>query len=662
MMNFKSQFMKKYVIILIAILASSDLAYSQEYQVYNWEDKREMMTLDDEQTELASIYLKYHQQYEYVYEGDGDDRDLYVYQTEHQIIKVNNDNAVAKNNRIYISMRDAIALVDIQARTITSDGRIIELDKNEIKEIEDEESGAGFKIFAIEGVEVGSEIEYYYTKKTTANYFGREFFQFTEPVINATFLLITPDNLKFSFKSYNGFAPVISDNVEGKYVYTARMDNIPSLKKEEFSTYNGSRQRLEFKLSYNKNTDRELFKWRDAAQLIYSQIFVVNKDEIKLLQKLLDLAEIKKYNTSEMKIGAVENYIKTNFYFDENASGQASDISFILENRIGSKMGMTKLLLNAIKLLGVKTEVVLTSGRNEIAFDADFETYNYLEDYLIFLPENDAFIAPYHAEFRYGMVPSDLTAIDGLFISETIVDKLPIPIHYIEHIPALPAKDNLDKMDVFVSFNEGLTANTVKLKRSFNGYSAAFIKAVYPLIEEERKQELLKSLVKFLAADADISNLGLEKSEFEFQTWTSPLVIDSEFESPSFIEMAGNIILFKAGELIGPQSELYQDTERKTRVQNEFNRLYDRSITINIPEGYQIENLDDLIFDKKVIEKEKEIFYFKSSYTIENGVLKIQVIEGYDEIYYPKEKFEAFREVINAAADWNKIVLVMSEK
>jgi hypothetical protein len=363
-----------------------------------------------------------------------------------------------------------------------------------------------------------------------------------------------------------------------------------------------------------------------------------------------------------MKIGAVENYIKTNFYFDENASGQASDISFILENRIGSKMGMTKLLLNAIKLLGVKTEVVLTSGRNEIAFDADFETYNYLEDYLIFLPENDAFIAPYHAEFRYGMVPSDLTAIDGLFISETIVDKLPIPIHYIEHIPALPAKDNLDKMDVFVSFNEGLTANTVKLKRSFNGYSAAFIKAVYPLIEEERKQELLKSLVKFLAADADISNLGLEKSEFEFQTWTSPLVIDSEFESPSFIEMAGNIILFKAGELIGPQSELYQDTERKTRVQNEFNRLYDRSITINIPEGYQIENLDDLIFDKKVIEKEKEIFYFKSSYTIENGVLKIQVIEGYDEIYYPKEKFEAFREVINAAADWNKIVLVMSEK
>ncbi|WP_221412619.1 hypothetical protein, partial [Fulvivirga lutimaris] len=354
-------------------------------------------------------------------------------------------------------------------------------------------------------------------------------------------------------------------------------------------------------------------------------------------------------------------YIKTNFYFDKNTGGQANQLSFILENKIAGKIGMTKLLLNSIKSLGVDVQLVLTTSRNEIAFDGDFETYNYLEDYIIYLPKTDTYIAPYSPEFRYGMIPADLTATEGLFVTAQFVDDMPLPKAEIKTIPALPAEDNLDKMEVGVTFNDKLTSNTITLKRSFNGYSSAFIKAVYPLIEEERKQELLKSLVKFLAVDADISTLAMAKTQFDFQTWDSPLVVDSKFDSPSFIELAGDIILFKAGELIGPQTELYQENERKTRVQNDFNREYDRTITVDIPDGYKIENLEDLIFEKKVVEGGKEIYYFRSNYTLENGVLKIQVDEGYEEIYYPKEKFEAFREVINAAADWNKIVLVMSK-
>ncbi|MEQ8576215.1 MAG: DUF3857 domain-containing protein [Fulvivirga sp.] len=646
-------------LLTIALVLVLTWAQGQEYQKYNWEEDRKITALSDDQKDLPFVYIKYHHQYEYTYEeGTGD---LYLYQTEHQIIKVNNDNALARNNRIYIPMHSALELVDLQARTITKDGRTITFDKNDIKEINDEESGSGFKIFAIEGAEIGSEIEYYYTKKSYPSYFGREFYQFSEPLIDGTFLLLSPGNLEFEFKSYNGLTDINFDQAEGVNIYTLKTEDVAPLKKEEFSSYDNSRQRLEFKLSYNKASNRLLFKWKDAAQLLYDQVFIQDKEDEKLISKLISDIDLKKYNTERLKITAIEDYIKSNFYFDKNTGGQANELSFILENKIAGKIGMTKLLLNSIKSLGVDVQLVLTTSRNEIAFDGGFETYNYLEDYIIYLPKTDVYLAPYSPEFRYGMIPADLTATDGLFVTEQFVDDMPLPKAEIKTIPPLPAEDNLDKMEVGVTFNDDLTSNTITLKRSFNGYSSAFIKAVYPLIEEERKQELLKSLVKFLAVDADISTLAMAKTQFDFQTWDSPLVVDSQFDSPSFIELAGDIILFKTGELIGPQTELYQESERKTRVQNDFNREYDRTITVDIPDGYKIENLDDLIFEKKVVEGENEIYYFRSNYTLENRVLKIQVDEGYEEIYYPKEKFEAFREVINAAADWNKIVLVMSK-
>lgn len=649
--------LKKIILLSLSIVCYSQIALSQNL-TYQWEAERELYTLDKSLEDEALIYLKYHKQYVYNYEGE--DLDLVLYQTEHEIMKVNNDNALARSNRIYISMQNASELVDLQARTITPSGKVITFDKSEIKEIDDEETGSGFKIFAIEGAVVGSEIEYYYTKKMSPDYFGREYFQFSEPVVNASFVLVCPDNLEFAFKSYNGLDEVNSSKAEGANIYTLVTDDVPPLKKEEFSSYDGSKRRLEFKLNFNAATNSKLFQWSDATELLHSRAFIISKEDEKAIEELVDAIELKKFKTLPLKLAAIEDNFKTNFYLDENASFQGADISFILENRIGSKIGLTKLMLNAFQLVGANPELVLTADRSKVPFDGDFQSYNYLQEYIIYLPGEDTFVAPYNPEYRFGMVPAPLTATEGLFIKEIVNEGVVTPDYRIGKIPPLSAGENLDKMEVSVKFNEDLTANTVKLVRTFNGYQAAFIKAVYPLIEEARKQELLKSLVKFLAADAAINTLQMD-DDFNFESWEDPLVVNSEFESPSFIELAGDIVLLKAGELIGPQTELYQENERMMAVENDFNREYQRSISIELPEGYQIENLDDLNFDEKVEVDGNPIYYFKSGYKLDGNTLKIQVDEGYEEIYHPKEDFEAFRKVINAAADWNKIVLVMSK-
>jgi hypothetical protein len=53
---------------------------------------------------------------------------------------------------------------------------------------------------------------------------------------------------------------------------------------------------------------------------------------------------------------------------------------------------------------------------------------------------------------------------------------------------------------------------------------------------------------------------------------------------------------------------------------------------------------------------------FISSYTIEGNKLVITIHEYYKEINYAKSRAENYRKVINASADFNKVVLVIEKK
>jgi len=53
---------------------------------------------------------------------------------------------------------------------------------------------------------------------------------------------------------------------------------------------------------------------------------------------------------------------------------------------------------------------------------------------------------------------------------------------------------------------------------------------------------------------------------------------------------------------------------------------------------------------------------FVSSYKIVNNVLEVYIMETYRELKYPLSEFETFKKVINASADFNKIVLLLEKK
>jgi hypothetical protein len=57
----------------------------------------------------------------------------------------------------------------------------------------------------------------------------------------------------------------------------------------------------------------------------------------------------------------------------------------------------------------------------------------------------------------------------------------------------------------------------------------------------------------------------------------------------------------------------------------------------------------------------KEVCKFVSSYKINGSVLEVTVFEVYHDSHTPKAEFENYSKVVNAAADFNKIVVIFEK-
>lgn len=626
--------------------------------VYEWESDRARYALTEEEATFGEYVLKLHNQYDYVFE----DNQFLLYYTVHRIVRVNNDEAIQRNNRIYIPMSGVIDLVSLKARSINASGKVVNFDTSNLKELKDEETGRGYRIFAIEGVELGSEIEYFYVLKKNPSLYDRVFMQFGTPVRGSTFRLTAPKHLKFDFSSYNGYATIKeTSSTEERNVYEGEMKNIPLLREETFSSFDSNRQRIEFKLAYNTaKSNARLFTWEEAAKTFYGVLSATDKDDDKTLDKFVKTLNDKSSAKPESRIRNIEARIKTTIQVNtETRDESLTDISSIIARKVASREGMARLFFLVFDRVGIKCHPVLTCSREGVRFDGSFDSWAFLDEYLLHFPETGGFMAPYAFEFRYPLIPPDLTAHDGLFIEPFAFGQVKSALGVVRTIPPADYALNTDNLDISVTFDEGMTANTIRMKREFGGCNATFIAPWYEMVNDSDRAKLIEELVKQTAPDPAISKWTAHTNT---EGPADSFVMDVTFTSGHFIGTAGSRVLFKVGELIGPQIEMYRDDERMTGVENDFNRGYDRTIRISIPQGYQVRNPDDIRMNVVYSDDGKEPFLFVSDYKMEGNDLVITIREYYKEIFAPLERYEDFRKVINAAADFNKVILVLEKK
>ncbi len=650
--------MKIVYALLWFMLPAYSLAQPSGAALYDWDTSRKPFLLTSVEKTYPEYILKLYRSYHYEVENST----LVTYQTDHRITKVNTTNAIERHNRIQIPMRNVQSIVSLKARAINKEGKVTNFDQKNLKEVKDENTDNNtYRIFAIEGVEVESEIEFIYTLKTNFKTQESYYFQQETPIREFAFLLVSPNTLAFDFRVYNDDGKVRKDTVNGQNRYNYSLEKITSLHEEAFSYVDAYRKRIEFKLAYNfKTSTARLNTWADAGRVFYRSLTTTTKEADKELDKFIKSLKVDPLSSPLAKIMLIEDHVKLAIRVNKNSSDPAlGEVAEIIKSRQASQEGITKVFLLTYERLSIPVQLVVTCNREYAKFDGGFDSWAFLDEYLLYFPQINGFISPDEYELRYPLIPKNLSGHQGLFIEPVAVGDLKTGITWIRDIPALPYTSDSDNLDIEVRFAEDMESNLVHHKRTFTGYDAASLIPYYESMSEEEQKKFVEEIFR-----ASIPDLKLDKWSVNTAMADNlpKIEIMATYSTNFFLERAGPRILFKIGELIGTQSELYSNEVRQLPIENTHNRGYSRIIRYHLPQGYSVNNLEALKMRVEYKDGDRVPFSFVSDYSEKGTEVTVKIEEYYKELYAPLARYEDFRKVINAAADFNKVTLVLIKK
>ena len=652
--------MKSFLCCCIAIsIAVTALSQTSSYTKVTWDAKPAIHTITEKFRDDAAVFVMEKRRSEFVIEKDG----FYMYKTTHRIVHVNNDQGIESFNRVYLPFDEGLDMVDVKARTILPNGKIIELDKTNIKDYKDDD-GRTYKIFALEGLEKGCEVEYYYTQKKYPDFFGKDVFSFKLPVMRADFELITPQHLVFECKSYNKF-PEGRDTVIDEKRYIDIVDtNIPAAEDEKYTMYRANLRRVEYKLCYNlaKNAKERLFTWNEMAKKAFTIYTTITDKESKKVNDLLSDIGINASQPEKDKIMMIENYLKKNFVPREDAVAEDEDLIKVIKNKVASNKSYNRLFCALFDKANISYQLVLVGNREDYGIDKNFENWDNAENFLFYFPTQKKYLAPTEIVMRYPWIPPNWAGTNGMFCKVTTLGDFKTALAEIKPVALEDYEKNFVNMDMSIEFAKDFDSLLMTVKHSYGGYAVPGYKAPFAFLPADEQTKFLKDLVKAGTNSENIINSSFENKELEQKDPYKPFVINASVRSAGLVEKAGNKIILKIGEMIGEQVQMYDEKPRQSPVELEFPHALIRHIDFEIPEGYTVKNLNDLNMDVSHKENDVVTMGFVSNYIQAGNKVKVTIHEDYRNIYYPIEQYETFKKVINASADFNKVVLVLEKK
>lgn len=648
-------------LIFTVLLSANSFSQDLEYMDYNWEESPEFNEVSNDTT-FPVVVLKLFQSNEYSFDESGNN--FFNYYLYHKKVKLLTHTGVEMYNKIYIPFDDEDNFLMIKARAINKDGKIIEMNKQDIKEGVDSETEQTYRFFAMDGVEVGSEVEYLYLRKKAPSLTGMIYgVQKEYPIRDFKADIISPQFLEFKAKSYNNLPEFKVDTIiENKLRWYCELDSIEGIKEQEQTAFDANLMYYAFKLYKNHSTGKkDLYSYGNISKALYESVYVIpDKKDNAAIKKIIKAIDIDKTNT-ESTIRSVENYIKTNYIFKEFSLAELEEPKSIIKSKVYNEIGAIRLFAGIFKKLGIKHELVLTCDRFDYRFDKDFELYTFLQEYLIYFPEIDMYMSPTNIFGRLGFPWFSYFNNYGLFIKEISMGDFNTGLGKVKFIETIDYKKSQDIIDISVKIPNDFTDTEYHLDRQMTGYNAYNYQPYYDFIKEEKDiKEFNEDIVRYIDKEGKIKSIEIE-NEGANNFGQKPFICKADVNAEGFFEKAGDKYLFKVGELIGPQMEMYEEENRTMNLEFYYNREYIRTIKFNIPEGYTMKNHEELELSEAYMLDNDTSMAFVSKVDVKDKEVTIYINEYYKEISYPVEVYNDYRRVMNAAANFNKKVIIFTK-
>jgi len=641
--------MKAFFVTLLCLCTLQ--AFSQEYKNYDWAEKPVLHKLSEKEANESSIAILEKYMIEYVVPKFGNN--IKKFETNHTIARVHDEKGIKTHNTVYISMYNVVDIVDIKARTITPDGKVTLLNKDNIKEVKNVEEYGDFKIFAIEGAEKDSEIEVLYTLEKEYSAFGRETLQKSYPIKKLEYDFIIGD-LPGRIKAYNAnseFTTKTYNNSKGKQLI---LENIVPMTEEEYATPDANKTYVAFQCFGPGTNVTDSMLWNNVVTNITDGLFpeTPNAEISKITESIL-----KGQKTDDFtKAYLIDDYVKKNYTIVKNNNEQLSDIDYIIKNKSASELGIIKIYAHLLKAADVEYLPVITADVYEHKFDAEFFNPSALREFLIYIPKTFNYIIPNRVDYRLSEAPPTILGNQGIFVN----DQLQYSFYKIAQKD--PDYSRIVR-NMKISFEEDMEYVKINQEQEYYGHWAMNNRAFLNLAPEQSIKEFEDYLTGSGIEDKVVKTYDIINKDMTQLEYNKPFLVNSAITSESLLEEAGDSYIFQVGKVIGTQSELYQETKRVNPIQMQYPNRYNYEIIVNIPDGYSVEGLESLIIKKELLDEEgNQKCKFESNYTLKGNKLTIIIEEFYKEYEYDISEYEGFRKVINAASDFNKAAILMNPK
>jgi hypothetical protein len=651
--------MKRLLIIVLLFISASVWAQTQ-FESYTWNTIPAQKQSDTIKSVDGTVVLL-ERRITDVYLNEKKDvfEEIYVF---HKKIKVESHKAVDEQNKIYIPVKDVIEIVKIEARFISPTGKITNLKSESIKAVENLENKGDFKTFVIEGAEVGGQVEYYYILRRNMDPHGGIYIQDDVPKGDVVIIFTYPSKLVFLTKSYNNFPGfVFTSDEKGKSTLRANAGYIPALRSERYAYYKANLMRYEYTLAYNTYVGSlRAYSWNKACATVYSNLIPLKKNEKSATENWIKKIKVPDADPAT-RVRYIENKVKSEISISEDIH-QEMDLEDVLKLKQSSKYNAVRLFVALLQAANINFEVVLTSDMETHPFDPEFNCYNYLDNYLIYIPAINAYITPDDPSYRIGLIPSNNQGGYGIFMHPiSYNEKLNTMAYDIRQIPSATCFQNTDSLYQVINVDLEKADLNVKSRRAFYGDIGRNFQSFWHEITNERKEEILGIVFNMGSENTRINSYTVS-NELPEDIGVKPITWDLDITASALVENAGDDIIIKIGETIGTQSELYEPTTRKLPIKIDVLRNYYRKIIFNIPAGYTVTNPSDLNMHVEMLNNGKTGCIFTSDAEIVNNQLIIISKEYYADSEYPVSRYEEFRKVINASADYNKKTLLLKKK
>ena len=638
--------------------------YTEPFQLlnYDWDITSVLSKLSIEESKEQAIFQKYHYALEYFYDEKGDFK---VWELTHHIIKVNSENALKQYNKVFVPLQNGEKLVSLKARSTQLNGKTIEIDLSQIRQIKENGFFTSSTRFPIEGVQVGSDVEYYYIIERSASLSGHYMYPANVLLKNVSFELVTPANIFFISKSYNGLPqPKQQSDALGRNLLSFHSDRVhSSLSKSILGE--GNLMRLHYRFSHVLANEKYAdTSWGEIANGLASVVYPLSlKDENRRINSILQELHADKSSVlpQEQKIKAIEDYIKNNIRIDENISHDSYSLLTSLETGMSDNYGVLRLFGAFFQNAEIDHRLVGTSDKKYFSFDENFPSWDFIHSYLFYFPSLKSYLIPTEISYRYGYIPYSFINNKGIFIKPPVVlgEDL-IAYSDIRTINFVPSQSHTNT-HYRVSFEDNLSTTKINLKRELTGYAAIDYHAYYYLFDEPEKAVAqrfdIRVAEKAIAEHVDITSI--ENNYYNAQAVRMDLFkLEGKISSNTLIEQADKTYLFKLGSLLDAHPKSYI---QKGNVEKGYPEDFKTVIEVQIPDGYYVRNFEALKKQIWNVEMGQMIMHFKTEAVIKDGVLIVEITEFYRDGIQTKEQLAAFERINSVSVNFSNAVVMIQK-